>query len=227
MFQRQKSYIIGVLLISFSLFIICSFGPPLLLLISGLPKMNGLIHFLSRLLIWGSLVFLFFYTHYFEKQKLLIWTEKKYSLLFYILSIIIIYLITKIVGIAIQTILNASNFNQTSSKTLGFVELFKTNIPLLMFSVLTAAVVEELVFRGYIQPRLEAIFKSPALAILISSLIFGIMHLSYGTLGQFLSPFSIGIICSWFYWKYRNLKILILFHFLFDMFSFFVIIKSH
>ncbi len=100
MYKRQTSYIIGVLLISFLLFILISYGTPLLLQFNGLVKTNGSIFFLSRLLIWGSLVFLFLYTHYFEKQKLLIWTEKKYSLLFYILSIIIIFVVVNIGGFA-------------------------------------------------------------------------------------------------------------------------------
>jgi membrane protease YdiL (CAAX protease family) len=226
MFKRQASSIIGIVLIFFLLFIIILFGTPLLLKLTGLTKTNELVFFLSRILIWGCLLVLYLYVHYFEKQKLLIWKEKQYGLLFYTLSTIIIFVIVSIGGFGIGKILNASTHNETSSKILEYAALFKSDIPLLLFTTLTAAIVEELIFRGYIQTRLETIFKSPALAIVISSLIFAILHSSYGTLFQFLSPLFVGLVFSWFYWKYKNLKILILCHFLIDTISLLVLIKS-
>jgi membrane protease YdiL (CAAX protease family) len=108
---------------------------------------------------------------------------------------------------------------ETSSKLLEYVGLFKNNVPLLIFTALTAGVTEELIFRGYMQPRLEKAFNSPVLAIIITSFLFALLHAAYGTVTQFLVPWFIGALFSIFYSKYRNIKILILCHFLVDMLS--------
>jgi membrane protease YdiL (CAAX protease family) len=89
----------------------------------------------------------------------------------------------------------------------------------LVFTAFTAGVLEEFLFRGYIQPRIERWTQSKLLGILITSLIFGLMHTYYGTLHQLLIPIFFSTIFSAFYTKYRNLKAVIITHFLWDLAS--------
>jgi hypothetical protein len=88
---------------------------------------------------------------------------------------------------------------------------------LLIVTCLTAAVVEELIFRGYLMPRLAAVLNSNWLAVVISALVFAICHSTYGTLQNILVPFLIGLIFGIFYLKYRNIKVLMICHFVFDL----------
>src|SRR6185295_14718186 len=50
---------------------------------------------------------------------------------------------------------------------------------ILLLSISTG-IVEELLARGYLIPRLEQLFRSCWLSVLISSLVFGIFHLRGG-----------------------------------------------
>lgn len=104
------------------------------------------------------------------------------------------------------------------------MQFFKNNIPLILFTSITAGITEELLFRGYLIPRLEIIVKKTYLSILISSILFGLIHYSYDTLIQVIGPFSIGLVLALHYQKYRNIKILIICHFLWDLMS--ILIKT-
>jgi uncharacterized protein len=85
--------------------------------------------------------------------------------------------------------------------------------------VITAAVCEELIFRGYLMPRLQLYFKSKWFPIIISALIFGAGHAAYGTIINTAVPLFIGLLFGWYYQQYRNIKVLILCHFLIDFIS--------
>ena len=108
---------------------------------------------------------------------------------------------------------------KVSDKLLQLSSIFKNNYFLIVFTCLTAGVIEELLMRAYIQPRIEKIYNSPVLGITVSALLFGILHSSYGTIGQVVVPFFIGIVFAVFYKKYSNIKILIICHFMFDFIS--------
>ena len=208
--------VVGVFLL---LAFIAFFGGRLVLKISGLTELTGSLFFLSRMLFWAILVLLYFYAIRVEKKPFLLWPERPANLLFYIGSVFALLLIVYIGSVVIIVILHGFVHQETSSKLLEYVRLFKHNMPLLIFTALTAGVTEELIFRGYIQPRIEAASNSPALAIIITSFLFGILHSPYGTILQFIVPIFIGVIFSVFYSKYRNINILILCHFLFDILS--------
>jgi membrane protease YdiL (CAAX protease family) len=154
-----------------------------------------------------------------EKQPLLLWPEHRYKPLFYVGSIFVCLIIIAIGSGILTFIVARFHQEETSPKLLEYVRLMKNNTPLLIFTALTAGVTEELIFRGYMQPRLEKAFNSPVPAIIITSFLFAALHTSYGTLIQFLVPLFIGVLFSVFYSKYRNIKILILCHFLVDTLS--------
>ena len=95
----------------------------------------------------------------------------------------------------------------------------KNNYPLLIFTCLTAGITEELVFRGYLMPRLQLFFKNNYASIVISSLLFGLMHVGYGTIFQVVGSMMIGLVFAIHYQKFRNIKILIFCHFFWDFMS--------
>ena len=98
-------------------------------------------------------------------------------------------------------------------------DILCANKGLLIFTCLTAGVTEELLFRGYLLPRIKALTNSNVSAVLISAFLFGIAHYGYGDINRVLFPFIIGIIFGSFYLKYRNISILIICHFAMDLYS--------
>lgn len=73
---------------------------------------------------------------------------------------------------------------------------------------LIAPVLEEVIFRGVILKGLLNRY-SPLKAIVVSSLLFGLVHLNPW---QFVSAFGIGIIGGWIFWKTNNLILPIIIH---------------
>ena len=74
------------------------------------------------------------------------------------------------------------------------------------FGVLTIAllapILEELLFRGAIQGRLQDTLKNPRKAIIISSLIFGVVHMNPA---QILFAFILGMLFGWLYYRTGSL----------------------
>lgn len=80
----------------------------------------------------------------------------------------------------------------------------------LIVIALAPAIVEEVLFRGVIQNLLSRWFKKPVLAIVITSVLFSAVHLSY--LG-FLSRFALGFVLGWMFYRTGNIWINIIAHF--------------
>jgi membrane protease YdiL (CAAX protease family) len=74
--------------------------------------------------------------------------------------------------------------------------------------VIAAPILEELIFRGII---LDGLFKkySPIKSILISSMLFGLVHLNPW---QFVAGLIIGIFSGWVYYRTRSLSFSIIIH---------------
>ncbi|NDV46312.1 CPBP family intramembrane metalloprotease [Paludibacter sp. 221] len=75
--------------------------------------------------------------------------------------------------------------------------------------VVAEPVLEELIFRGII---LDGLLKkySPTKAIIVSALLFGIVHLNPW---QFVGATILGLFIGWVYYRTRNLSLAILIHF--------------
>ena len=78
----------------------------------------------------------------------------------------------------------------------------------LFTTIILAPILEEVICRGII---LKGLLKNynPFIAILISSSIFGIMHLNPW---QFIGAFGIGLINGWIFWKTKNIILPIVIH---------------
>lgn len=77
--------------------------------------------------------------------------------------------------------------------------------------VIMAPIVEELLFRGAIQGHLMRKWKNPAWAIVVSSLVFGLVH---GNWIQAPFAFLVGLSLGWMYYRSGSLIPGILMHFI-------------
>lgn len=174
--------------------------------------------FYSRFLFWGMAIFLFFYAHFAEKQNLLLKKPARHGIGFYILSIAAIAVaIIVLIYLVMPTIKAFAYLTDKEGDTLkNMVSILRAHPILLLFTCITAGITEEIIFRGYIQTRVELIFKSPAAGIIISAVLFSLAHSFYGTIQEIVVPLIIGLIFSIYYYKYKNINILMIFHFLID-----------
>ncbi|MEO6126850.1 MAG: CPBP family intramembrane glutamic endopeptidase [Ferruginibacter sp.] len=201
-------------------------GSKSVLLFFNLTKVNETLFLVSRFCFWILLLLLILYTTKIEKQKFLLWPDKRYTSLQYLLSVLAVFaafFVSMLIG---QLLLSLFVPKEKSVSMLELLNLFRNNKFLLVFTCLTAGVCEELIFRGYILPRLQLIFKNTTAAVVVSSLLFGLLHYRYGTLANMFGPFFIGLVSALYYWKYRNIKVLILCHFLWDLMAILILLKQ-
>lgn len=171
--------------------------------------------FYSRFIYWGIVVVLLFYSSKVERQPLLLWKEENNTLGFFLLSVFLLYLssIGAAIFSAITVLLGEHESNATMKKIIAIITGHQVTI---FFIALTAGVTEELIFRGYLLTRLSQWFRNNVAAIIVSSLLFAALHYKYGSPRELIFTFLIGMIFSIYYIKYRNIKAIIVTHFLID-----------
>ncbi|WP_407402679.1 CPBP family intramembrane glutamic endopeptidase [Chryseobacterium sp.] len=214
-----SKYSVGIIFTFLLLILTMLYVLPLTNFVWGTNFMTTNKFYFTRLVLWVVLFLVFLYNYFIEKNSFFLWKDKKYGLPFYVGAVGILYLTCLFGGGTISIILNKSTNQNLSNKLVNLTALFKNNYPLIITVCLTAGVVEELLMRGYIQPRLEKIYNNPTVGIVVSALLFGLLHLTYGTAVQVIVPFFIGLVFASFYKNYRNLKILIICHFIYDFIS--------
>ena len=168
---------------------------------------------ITRLALWLCFAVIYVYVLNKEKQPLLLWTENRYSIGFSILSVFAILMVILIGAIIIALPFKLWGTLKVSN---AMLLMLKFSIPVKLFGIFTAGLLEELIFRGYMIPRLSLFFKGKHLPVIISSVIFSLGHTGYGTVINVLIPLLIGLVFGYHYQKYRNLKILIICHLLID-----------
>ncbi|MCJ7932217.1 MAG: CPBP family intramembrane metalloprotease [Chryseobacterium sp.] len=212
-------YSIGIVLTFVLLAAVMLYIFPVINRIKGIQGITSSSFFFSRLAIWFVLLTVFLYSFFIEKNPFLLKEERKYSLSFYVKAVICLYLICAVGGAFLNALIQLLIQEKTSGKLLQLTSVFKNNYFLIIFTCFTAGAVEEFLMRGYIQPRIENIYNSPLLGILVSAILFGILHSPYGTIGQVVVPFFIGVVFAMFYRLYSNIKIIIICHFMIDFVS--------
>lgn len=173
----------------------------------------------SRFEIWGALLIVFLFSKKVEKDDFLLWKGQKKKLLFYVLSVLTLIVFITILLTTLSLLLKNAGLTSNDKALNTMNDLLCNNLILLIFTCLTAAFTEELIFRGYMLPRLDILFKNKWLSILVSAFLFGIVHIGYGDFERMLFPFIIGTVFGIFYYKYRSLTVLIICHFLMDFYS--------
>ncbi|MBV5283035.1 MAG: CPBP family intramembrane metalloprotease [Paludibacter sp.] len=210
--HSKKQITLGIGLILF-LFI-----APIVLGYLGILKTNRNIFSLviHELYVWFILFFVYIYATKIEKRKLLILSEIDISVKQTLKNIFRLILSFVGISITVNVILHLTGNKNDSvyiQKLVPILRQYKVIIP---FIAITAGVVEELVFRAYLFPRFEELFKNTDIAIILSAALFGILHITYGTIAQVAFPFLFGVVTALHYKKHRNIKTLIYAHFLWD-----------
>jgi membrane protease YdiL (CAAX protease family) len=95
-------------------------------------------------------------------------------------------------------------------------------LELIIIMVFVVGLVEELIFRAILQARLEEYLGSAG-GILAASLLFGVMHSSYGTFYEMGCAFLAGCFIGCCYYKTRNLPLVIMINGLINVFLFGII----
>lgn len=170
----------------------------------------------SRFLYWAWLGIIYLYVTRREKQPLLLWPEQPGTIEFYAASVAGI-LGTLLIGVSIISRLVMYLGLHKQAEALYMIAHY--DLWLKVFISFTAAVVEELIFRGYLMSRLRLLSKSAVWPIIISSVLFGLAHIRWGTVLNVIGPMFIGFVFACYYQKYRNIKVLILCHFIWDIVS--------
>lgn len=218
-FNPSKGIVIYGLTLSGVLIVLCILGSIYLpdLGSTVLLPANSLF-FLSRLLFWMALGIVYWYCRKIEGQNLLLWQNQKQTLLHVCLAILIIFAAVIAGSGIIRAIAHLFNYSANSAIA---ARLTTYSSPLKLFIIITAAVTEEMLFRGYLMPRLQLLFKNQLWSIIISALLFGLAHFRYATFINIAGPVLIGLIFASYYQKYRNITTLIICHFLIDFISLF------
>lgn len=212
-------YSLGILLTFILLAAVMLYIFPFITMMTGEKTFTATAFLYSRMVLWMVLAITFLYSFFIEKQPFLLWKDKNYSFSFYLKKILRLYLICAVGGAFLSLLIKILTNENFSDKLVQLSFIFKNNYLLIIFTCLTAGVVEELLMRGYMQSRIEKIYHNQYIGIIISALLFGILHSPYGTINQILGTFFIGVVFAMFYKIYSNIKILIICHFIYDFIS--------
>jgi len=173
----------------------------------------------SRLFFWLWVLVLYIYAHRAERNDFLLWKDKPYGFWFYPASFGALLLL-KMGGAMVATIPKLFGYHDDSHVTIQMLTVISKSLPMVFFGAITAGVTEELIFRGYLVPRLELLFKNKYMPVIISALFFALMHYRYMSLTQTIFTFCFGVVFAIHYQWYRNIKVLILTHALVDLMAF-------
>ena len=161
---------------------------------------------------------LWIYSKWVEKKPFLLWKEQKYSIVEMFVFIILLFFITFVSLASTNGVLRYIGIFEDKNTVLNnIIKIVQNDYFLIFYITITAGVVEELFFRGYMLPRVTFLTKNKWVGIITTSLIFGGLHYKYGTIFQVVGPFIIGFILAVFYDIKRSLKIAVIFHFLWDL----------
>ncbi|MGB9940843.1 lysostaphin resistance A-like protein [Methanosarcina sp.] len=125
------------------------------------------------------------------------------------------------------SVLTGFAFGQAEYVLIGARELIpdlsSTNLlALIIIMVFVVALVEELIFRAILQTSLER-FLGPAAGVLLSSLLFGIMHSTYGTPYEMVYTFLVGGFIGYLFYRTRSLPLVVMIHGSINIFLFGII----
>ena len=171
--------------------------------------------FYSRFFYWGTVLLLLGFAFKIEGQPLLIWKESKLTAGYFLLSVLVLYLLSIAAAIvsAMTLLFGVHDSNSLMKKV---IETLRGHPVMIFFMAFTAGLTEELIFRGYLLTRLSQLLKNNGAAIIVSSLLFAGLHYKYGSYQELVFTFLIGALFSVYYMEYRNIKVLIVAHFLID-----------
>jgi membrane protease YdiL (CAAX protease family) len=173
----------------------------------------------SLVIDWVTVLILWLYAYKIERNSLLIWTGGDTGVGFTIVSVLVLYMLYVLV-VVISSIPWWFGYRENGRLATEILRLLRGHPILIFFISITAGVTEEITIRGYLLTRLSMYFKGYYVPVIISSAIFSALHYSYHSLSEFIFTFLLGIVCSVYYIRYRNIHALIIVHFLIDFIVF-------
>lgn len=115
------------------------------------------------------------------------------------------YLIFSLIGL-IASVLVAKYLNKKPVKMWWKISHFRTGF-------ITLSFLQELVYRGYLIPKLETIFSSVVTIVLVNSLIFAFIHIIYpNNIRNLVLTFVCGLFFASLYYYYPNLYLITVSH---------------
>lgn len=97
-----------------------------------------------------------------------------------------------------------------------------TLLVLTLVMVFLVGLVEEIIFRSILQNRLEVFLGSRG-GLIITSILFGLMHSGYGNMAEIFYTFFVGFIIGFMFYRSRSLPLVTMIHGFINVFLFGVI----
>jgi membrane protease YdiL (CAAX protease family) len=163
--------------------------------------------------IWYNLVNKYSYKEILNKLKL-----KKKGIDIAFLWGIIIAITSLILIITIGAILLYFGYDLSDASNIPELEQYFT-LPTIIFLIIFQPLAEEIFFRGFLLEKIDSLIGEKS-AIIITSLLFGIAHLSFGNVYPAITTGIIGILLAFIVIKTQNLYSAITAHIFFNIASF-------
>ncbi|WP_445386435.1 CPBP family intramembrane glutamic endopeptidase [Robiginitalea sp. IMCC44478] len=167
---------------------------------------------------WLLLVLIVLWIYFVEKRTItsIGWKKLNAKTLFSGIGLgLVVFILFGVLTVAIQTI--GLELNRETAELIA-----SQSAPFLLLIALRAAVVEEVLYRGFAFERMYELTNSKWLAGLIPVLIFTLVHYSWG-IGHLVFVFFAGSIFMLVYISKRNLPLVIIAHFVTDVIALLVL----
>lgn len=174
------------------------------------------------LLICSEVVLLYFYAVRVEIKPFLLWPEQPRRIWFYPVAIIVLFLST-IVSTTLSRVPGWLKWQEIWDIHPGrhfmhiVVQSYQQNVFICILSTALWGISTELIFRGYLLPRLSIITKSKAVGVIGSSLFYAFFPFVKRGLRSLITDFFNSIIFAVFYLKFRNIKVVIIVRVIIDL----------
>jgi membrane protease YdiL (CAAX protease family) len=144
------------------------------------------------------------------------------AILWGIITTIFIFFIIIVIGVIMMYI----GFDLTESSNIPELETY-FSLPMLLILITFQPIGEEIFFRGFLLEKINS-YAGKEAAIIITALLFGIAHLSFGNIYPAIITTIVGFLLAFLVIKTKNLYSAITAHIIFNLasFSFYIIAKT-
>jgi len=131
---------------------------------------------------------------------------------------VITAIVALVVIVAIGALLVFLDFDLTDASNIPELELY-FSLPSMLFLLAFQPIAEEIFFRGFLLEKIDSIIGKKT-AIITTSILFGIAHLSVGNIYPAFTTGVIGLLLAFLVFKTKNLYSAITAHIIFNLVSF-------
>ena len=124
----------------------------------------------------------------------------------------VLLIILLALSLALHTVLGIAGLNDTE-KLAQPIEAMKSDIPLLFYMLTVRVIAEEAFFRGFLARKL---------GIWLSSLIFALAHIGYGSIAEVIGAFALGAMLSAFFLRKKGIYANIYAHSAYNLVALFI-----